>query len=831
MAIFPSQAFTKDNIKARWEERYTSEALNKKFLGIPRGVYAGFIPQVTPGSLVFTLGTDPVDGLSLIRVESGTGLSASMIDIIVTSPMVLDFTGHATWPVYVVASANYQVGQPTSGQIFTRQTAAANPSEVTVCKVDRPGNTGDLIVSPTTVFPTNDITSRQEPYAFGGTNPQKFGFMPEGSYEALLLAEATTEEVIASRQNMAGVVAPVFDPLNPQTTGLPERLSSDLSGLSMSGRLGFRNVNAPGNSNYSLPGAVVTIPLLAPVFIVGDFVTTSSGVTNAGIVLTVVGTNITIDVTYGTFPNSGTITNYPAVTASTTINGTVVPSVSYINVSGSFSAKRRGVESPVNFPGADTSITPIIPVGALAAIDPGGNESVIGAITSNSGGDPSVTADTTRNTCQINRGDTGVRLTDVDGTVAGSIGATVYGRLDYVSSATATTAYGKDILPSTLSATFVQSSPTVVLNTNPVGLVSIGDIIQLPVNIITLTLSSSTGFNLGDRVNNGAGATGIIRSVAGSIIIVTITAGTWAVTTGSITDSTTATTTTYSSAAITAVGDGRFYEVTAMDGSPKLTIFPAYAGPTTTQPGNLISRRRYKLNFVRNVGGTEVPVTFTNVSSIPLRFFFPAWFSLQNSTFDASLLMKIPGETLNDATTTAKGRTLLAPNNSPGGLNTANDTKAGMITNVQQTGVAVGTGNYHTINFVTASGVSAGGPGIINVASTGPVGPTGPTGPPGPSGGGGGSGPAGPGFSNRGPFQTADVKLSPSRTGSTSFNFTFTPLFYMACLNQDTPAGVFDAVWITGVTIVGNNIQVAWTTDDAGSDDGYHFSVGASAAG
>lgn len=98
MTVFPSQTFTNTNIKARWEERYTSEAINQKFLGIPRGVYSGFIPQVTHGSLVLAFGVDPVDGIGVIRVESGTGAAAVMVDIVVSSPISLDFTGNAVWP-------------------------------------------------------------------------------------------------------------------------------------------------------------------------------------------------------------------------------------------------------------------------------------------------------------------------------------------------------------------------------------------------------------------------------------------------------------------------------------------------------------------------------------------------------------------------------------------------------------------------------------------------------------------------------------------------------------------------------------------------------------
>jgi hypothetical protein len=825
MPVMPNLVFSNTNVKARWEERYTSEAINQKFLGLPRGVYSGFIPQTTPGSLVLTLGVDPVDGVGLIRAESGTGASAVMVDILVSSPVTLDFTGNAVWPLYVIATANYQVGMPTTAQLLTRTTPAATPAEVNVCLVNRPGNTGDLIITPSEVFPTNDITARQEPYAFNGSNPQKFGFMPEGSYESLLSAEATTEEVVAARQFIGGGVAPTFDPLNPQITGLPDRLNTDLSGPSMATRLGLRNIVTPSNSNYTIPSTVIVIPIAAAVFNPGDFVTTTAGISNNGIVLSLNSSaastpNVVVDVAYGTF-SSGTLSKFPTG-ATTAISGSVVTFAPYINVSGSFSAKRRAVESPPNYPAADTSATLVVPAGTLALISPGGSEASQGAITSNSGGAVGVTADTVRNTCQINRLDSGQRLVDPTN------GAVVYGRLDFATGAGAITSqfpnYYSPILPASLSATFVNASPTVVLNVNPVGIVSVGDIIQVSVSTITLTLASATGFNNGDSVNNGLGATGIIRSISGSIITVVIAGGTWAVTTGTITDSTTTNTTTYSSATITATGDGRFYEVISMDGSPKLTLNPAYAGSTTTVTGNLITRNRYNLNFVENAGSGEVATSFTSSPSIPLRFFFPTWFSLQNSDFDASLLMKIPGDPVNDATTTAKGRTLLAPNNS-GGANTANDTKAGMIVNIQASGATVSgvTGNYHTLNFQTlSSNITAGPPGVVNIAATGGVGPPGLTGPTGATGGLGPPGPTGSGYSNFG-FMQQTVSSIPagSQTGSVTFTFSSFPgnvkMAAAGCmgiseLTQSIP------FWITNITgpQSSQTVTVTWQSNCSG---------------
>lgn len=810
---------------------------------------------------------------------------------------------------YVIATANYQVGQPTSGQLLTRQTSAATPAEVTVCRVDRPGNTGDLIVTPSEVFPTNDITARQEPYAFDGANPQKFGFMPGGSYEALLLAEATTAEVIAARQFIGGGTAPVFDPLNPQTTGLPDRLNTDLSGPSMATRLGLRDIVTPSNTGYSIPGTVVVIPIAGAVFNPGDFVSTSSpvGSMNNAVVLSLnspaaASPNVVVDVAYGTF-TSGLLSKFPTG-PSTAITGTVVPIASYLNVSGSFSTRVRGEQSPVNNPAVDTSITSIIPAGIAALIPPGGSETSAGAIATNTGGSVGITADSVRNVCHINRTDSGQRLVDP------SNGFVAYGRLDYATGTGASVIpfvnYYAPTLPASLSATFVAASPTVVINTNPVGIVSVGDIIQLPVTTVTMTLVSISGFNVGDLVSNngvttalglagtvtlvngitavsGVGTaftsqlsvgstivfssqpstnyivlsitddqnliltspytgtstvgasisftpsssvngTGSIASITGSIIVVSVIEGDWLTPSGIITDTTTSTSTTYSGAFSSAIGDGRYYQIVSMDASPKITIFPSYAGSTNTVFGNLINRSRFKLNFVENTGSGEVPLTFLNPVSTPLQFFFPAWFNLQNSNFDASLFMKTPGDPVNDATTTAKGRTLLAPNNYSLGpaSNTANDTKAGMIVNIQASGASVSgvTGNYHTLNFQTlSSNITAGPPGVVNIAATGGTGPAGPPGPTGPTGGTGPAGPVGPGFSTF-LYQSQPISVdSSSNPGpvTTPITFSFAPKMAAVgiAVTNATPTNQLN-LWVVDTTISTNTVSVQWSSNYGG---------------
>jgi hypothetical protein len=160
-----------------------------------------------------------------------------MIDVVTSGTVELDFTGFADGAYYVILTATYEVGQTTLGNIITRTLIPpSGPQEVLVCIATKAGV--GLTVAATTP------TSRHEPHAFEGT---RIGFMPGGSAESLLAATATSAEVIASRQLSDGTTAPVFNPVSPQTTGLPQRLNADLTNVSMGGRLGKRVSSVQGN--------------------------------------------------------------------------------------------------------------------------------------------------------------------------------------------------------------------------------------------------------------------------------------------------------------------------------------------------------------------------------------------------------------------------------------------------------------------------------------------------------------------------------------------------------------------------------------------------------
>lgn len=150
-------------------------------------------------------------------------------------------------------------------------------------------------------------------------------------------------------------------------------------------------------------------------------------------------------------------------------------------------------------------------------------------------------------------------------------------------------------------------------------------------------------------------------------------------------------------------------------------------------------RHRFTLSFLKSDGaGGETPVTVAAATS--LRFFFTVWRSVQTALFDRMTALHQNGEPLPVpvATTTTAGRALLAV---PGTL-------AGALNEIRQgvaPGVAVGDGNFHTLNF---EGCSNAGSGVLNVTQRGPTGPAGPDAPGGPTGPLGPDGPRGPGFGN-----------------------------------------------------------------------------------
>ena len=139
---FPSLTLSNDFVKVRFFEPDVPHALNQRWVGMPRGVYIGFEPTVTPGSPILVLSVDPTQNFSLAKVMSQT--ESVMVDIFTGDNIELDFSAHSVWPVYVVATASYERASPTQGKIFSRATPANGIDEITLCKVDKPA--ADLVV-------------------------------------------------------------------------------------------------------------------------------------------------------------------------------------------------------------------------------------------------------------------------------------------------------------------------------------------------------------------------------------------------------------------------------------------------------------------------------------------------------------------------------------------------------------------------------------------------------------------------------------------------------------------------------------------------------------
>lgn len=232
MGAFPTITLSREHTKVRFLEPRAPLAIGQRWLGMPRGVYFGFLPQVTSGSDVLTLATDPVTGFSLLKVGSST--MTTMVDIFTADPVQLNFTGHNVWPVYVLARADFADGAVTQARIFTRATGVSSIREVLICAVTKVGN--DLVV---------DIGGRQGPLAFQG---QRFGFMGDGAIGELNSTAAAVAEVQAARTS----------PYTGAHSTLKERIDADLVGASLADRLGLRFV-AVGSNRHTVVGSSANV--------------------------------------------------------------------------------------------------------------------------------------------------------------------------------------------------------------------------------------------------------------------------------------------------------------------------------------------------------------------------------------------------------------------------------------------------------------------------------------------------------------------------------------------------------------------------------------------
>jgi len=218
----PSHQFDAQEVKFRHGERYTSEASNKKFLGIPRGVYLGFVPSFSGNTL--TLAPDLNYGLSFARLTSQDDPLYS-VDVVTTNSATLDFTGHTIFPVNVVLRANGALGVPHTADITTQVGVVNDRTEILLCTVT---------AAQTVAF--DDPTNRSSPYAHASA-PLGYGFMKDGAVEELIAAVALVAEVAAARIDLTGT----------PHANLGDRLVADAPGTAMADRLGKEVMTIQGD--------------------------------------------------------------------------------------------------------------------------------------------------------------------------------------------------------------------------------------------------------------------------------------------------------------------------------------------------------------------------------------------------------------------------------------------------------------------------------------------------------------------------------------------------------------------------------------------------------
>ena len=231
MSAFPAVAFTKSNVKARWLAPFGSEEQNKKALGEPRGVYVGLTPSAVGD--VLTLAVDATEGHSTAKVISSSSLA--MITLHTEEAQTLDFTGHVSFPVYVVVKANYQINAESSATILTQTAAPNGRTEIGVCRID---SLGPMVI---VTDPAVDSAARQTPEARA---TQPYGYMPGGSVEDLEAATASVAELIAARTDTVAFAHP----------DLASRLTADFAPARIAGNMG-REVNLLQGNDYPTVGS------------------------------------------------------------------------------------------------------------------------------------------------------------------------------------------------------------------------------------------------------------------------------------------------------------------------------------------------------------------------------------------------------------------------------------------------------------------------------------------------------------------------------------------------------------------------------------------------
>lgn len=232
--LFPLKVFTLDSAIVGRDDRYRSSVVGRKFSGWPKGIYVGFVPTVLPPSPILTLSIDPTEGYSLAKLPSSADPAG--LDIILTTPLLVDLSTITTFPVYVTLRAAYYDDAASVAELAVYSTISSVPwNEALICTVSGP-------IGALTVLADPAAGTRQEPLALVTTS---FGFMPAGSIETLATATDLVNEVVAARIGIDGT---------PYST-LSDRIAADYSTTGMASRLGFV-LNSLRSNDYSAASGV-----------------------------------------------------------------------------------------------------------------------------------------------------------------------------------------------------------------------------------------------------------------------------------------------------------------------------------------------------------------------------------------------------------------------------------------------------------------------------------------------------------------------------------------------------------------------------------------------
>lgn len=814
MVLGPVQAFTGPQTKLGWTNLYTSDSVNKAFIGVPTGIYLGFTPSITGqvltlkpdtaimfkdligsmtvgdtlvgnssgGTAVIRYVNDSLEDKGFVTVDSvaggfspgetisGPGFTAELVSytddaisvaklittsrlsrgqteealtVIIGDEVNLDYspTTITDGTYYVKLVASYEIGTNSSAEIISIKDAPPDHRfALGICKVTKSGVS--LILEPF------DTTNRSDPYADAVT---RNGFMPGDSIADLAQALTTTNEVFASRFCYGGVDHGLFDPANPQTTGLPGRLNSDLERANMAARLGKRLISVQGN-DYDLP----TIPSGNTINVSSSFGGKSRSV------------GPFIDPSNGELPSILTVPDYIKPDGFSGITLTVT------DATGSF--------------------TP----GAKIAGQTAGGSAIIQSIDGDN----------------INVDNIG-RSFFVGETVTSGTSSATISSIDIRDGAVTTDETGFFGFP---------GLNTVVIRDTLSG--------KYPVDVDGNPIYGRLLFGPSGSSGSGGGDPGELLVAENTGEQLNYTSGSTVITGNNIDF-----TEYFEPGDLVEGADGRFYAISSDASAVQTTTLflqtsGPYVGPNASAgsgvgPGPR-RRIRYTLKLVSKSGGIESDATITT-DSIPagagLRIFFPVWLDRARSNYTASLSLRQGGESYD-----LQGPSSTIPCI---GYNAAAGPTTPIIGALKQFQIGagnIGSGNYHTINYALSGDappptLAQSAPGVIDINAVGPIGDKGGDGPtlPGPQG------PQGSGFLNI--FSTLPVitviGTGPGATGTETFDFSPKRVrFYTIAYNQRLSATQYTAHYITALTVdnydVGTEVSFSWRQTGFGQEMTYY---------